>query len=156
MKYIKNKILIISLASGILGCSQSATSVFEKDPIYAQNIQYTKVIKSIAKDDVQAIFNITYLNSVESSKWDNEKQNFLIGSYTFNNNPNEFHLSMNDTIPTNITLVKKTDSLYKDIAFKNNWATYKIVSFAAVKDTNLTLQYTHPEYKTISVNFIKE
>jgi len=156
MKYIKNKILIVSLASGILGCSQSATSVFEKDPIYAQNIQYTKVIKSIAKDDVQAIFNITYLNSVESSKWDNEKQNFLIGAYTFNNNPNDFHLSMNDTIPTDTTLVKKTDSLYKDIAFKNNWATYKIVSFTDLKDTNLTLQYTHPKYKTISVNFIKE
>ena len=62
MKNIKNKILILGLSSIIVGCSQSATSVFDIDPIYGQNIQYSKVIKFVEKDNVTAIFNITYLN----------------------------------------------------------------------------------------------
>ena len=96
MNNIKNKILILGFTSLLVGCSQSATSVFDRDPIYAQNVQYSKVIKFVDKDTVNAIFNITYLNSVDSSQWDNDKQNFLIGSYTFDNNETSFELDMNE------------------------------------------------------------
>lgn len=156
MKNIKNKILIFTLSSIFLGCSQSATSVFNKDPLYAQNIQYSKVLKSIEKENVNAIFNITYLNSVDSSKWDNDKQNFLIGSYTFDNNQTDFKLSMNNMSIINSKPVKKTDKIYKNIAFKNHWATYSIVTFNNTESKTITLQYTHPNYKNISVSFTKE
>ena len=36
-------ISFIAVIGFFVGCSQSATSVFKKDPIYAQNIQYTKI-----------------------------------------------------------------------------------------------------------------
>lgn len=156
MRNIKNKILIFTLSSMLVGCSQSATSVFDTDPIYGQNMQYSKVIKSIKDENVNAIFNITYLNSVDSSKWDNDTQRFLIGSYTFDNNLNDFKITMNDKSQLSSKEVSKTDPLYKNIAFRNAWATYHIVTFEDDTNTLLTLQYTHPEFTSIQTTFVKE
>ena len=96
MKNFINIILIFTLAYLFSGCSQSATSVFERDPLYAQNIQYSKVIKVVEKENVNAIFNITYLNSVDSWKWNDDQQHFLIGTYTVDNNASQYKLTMND------------------------------------------------------------
>jgi len=156
MRNIKNKILIFALSSILLGCSQSATSVFDIDPIYGQNVQYSKVIKSIKDENVNAIFNITYLNSVDSSKWDNGTQNFVIGTYTFDNNASDFQLTMNNKSKLSSTEVLKTDPLYKNIAFRNNWATYHIVTFENDTNTRLTLKYVHPEFNAIQTTFEKE
>ena len=159
MNNIKNKILIFGFTTLLFGCSQSATSVFKKDPIYAQNVQYSKVIKSIEGQNINAIFNITYLNSVDSDKWNNGKQNFLIGSYTFDNK-NDFQLTLNNQKQTSSKIVLKSDPMYKNIAFLNNWAEYKIVSFDQVnyKTDNdlLVIEYTHPKYNTITASFVKE
>jgi len=157
MNNIKNNILIFGFATLLIGCSQSATSVFDRDPIYAQNVQYSKVIKSVDKETVNAIFNITYLNSVETLKWDNDKQNFLIGTYTFDNNASDFNLTMNDASLISSKEVTKTDPLYENIAFRNGWAKYNIVTFDEVDDNKtLTIKYTHPTFKTIKAQFLRE
>ena len=157
MKNIKNKILILTLGTLFMGCSQSATSVFDRDPIYAQNVQYSKVIKSVDKETVNAIFNITYLNSVDSSKWDNDKQNFLIGTYTFDNKASDFNLTMNDSTQISSKEVSKTDPLYENIAFRNSWAEYNIVTFNEVDDNKtITIKYTHPTFNTIDAKFLRE
>jgi len=156
MNNIKNKILIFGFTLILAGCSQSATSVFDKDPIYAQNVHYSKVIKSIEKDNVNAIFNITYLNSVDSSKWDNETQNFLIGTYTFDNNESSFNLTLNEQTQIKSKEITKKDPLYKNIAFRNSWAKYKIVTFNDDDNKTITIKYTHPTFNTITTTFIKE
>jgi len=158
MNNIKNNILIFGFTTLLIGCSQSATSVFDRDPIYAQNVQYSKVIKSVDKETVNALFNITYLNSVDAEKWNNSnKQNFLIGTYTFDNKASDFNLTMNDSSQISSKEVSKTDPLYENIAFRNSWAKYNIVTFDEVDDNKtLTIKYTHPTFKTISTTFVKE
>lgn len=156
MKNIKNKILIFGLSSMILGCSQSATSVFERDPLYAQNIQYSKVIKVVEKENVNAIFNITYLNSVDSWKWNDDQQHFLIGTYTVDNNASQYKLTMNDMEPISKKEVTKENELFKNIAFRNHWGKYSIVSFEDSDEKNLTLVYKYGVDNNISTTFIKE
>jgi len=156
MKNIKNKILIFGLSTILLGCSQSATSVFDKDPLYAQNMQYTKIIKVVEKNNVNAIFNITYLNSVNSKKWDNNKQNFLIGSYSVDNNISKYLLRMNGMSQIAAHPISKENQLYKDIAFKNYWGKYNIVTFDDSDSKTLTLMYKYGEDNNISTTFIKE
>ncbi|MGB5867988.1 MAG: hypothetical protein WBG69_08980 [Arcobacteraceae bacterium] len=156
MKNIKNKILIFGLSSMILGCSQSATSVFEKNPIYGQNIQYSKVIKVVEKENVNAIFNITYLNSVDSWKWNDDQQHFLIGTYTIDNNASQYKLTMNDMEPISKKEVTKENELFKNIAFRNHWGKYNIVSFEDSDEKNLTLVYKYGVDNNISTTFIKE
>lgn len=156
MNNIKNNILIFGFTLILAGCSQSATSVFDRDPIYAQNVQYSRVIKSVEKDTVHAIFNITYLNSVDSKRWDNNKQNFLIGTYTFDNNETQFVLDMNEKPQLSSLKVLKTDPIYENIAFRNSWAKYTIVSFEDDNNKSVILKYSHPILNTISTTFIKE
>jgi len=159
MNNIKNKILTFGFVTLLMGCSQSATSVFERDPIYGQNVQYSKVIKSIdiEKETVNGIFNITYLNSVNPQKWNNGKQNFLIGTYTLDNKKDDFQLTLNSQKQISSKKITKDSPMYKNIAFLNNWAEYEIVSFDNVdEDSTLLIQYTHPIYKSISATFVEE
>ena len=156
MNNIKNNILILGFASILIGCSQSATSVFEKDAIYAQNLQYSKVIKSVEKETINGLFNITYLNSVNTEKWDNNKQNFLIGTYVFENKEADFELFMNDKKSIASTNITEDNPMYKNIALRNDWAKYKIVTFNNDQNSTLTIKYTHPTFKTISTTFKKE
>ncbi len=154
---MKKKILLLLISFFFVGCNQSATSVFKKDPIYAQHLQYTKVLKVFNKENnVQAIANITYLNSVDSSKYNNKTQNFLVGIYIENGDKNEYVFTMNGINSTNITLVDKEDELYKNIAFKNNWAEYFIYTFNDSEQKNLTLKYLNPKIGFGSVSFVKE
>jgi len=156
MKNIKNKILIFTLSIIFLGCSQSATSVFDKDAIYGQNLQYSKVIKVIDKENVKAIFNITYLNSANREQWNNDKQNFLIGTFFVDNNSSQYKLSMNNMKSFSSTPLKKEDLLSKNIAFVNHWAEYNIVSFKDTKEKVLKLSYKYGNNQTISISFLKE
>lgn len=156
MNNIKKNILILGLASVLTGCSQSATSVFNKNASYGQNIQYSQVIKSIEKENVNAIFNITYLNSVNTEKWDNNKQNFLIGTYVFDNDEKDFKLTLNGKKEIASYVIDKENPMYKNIAFRNSWATYKVVSFDNIDNSNLTIKYTHPTFDTITATFLRE
>jgi len=157
MNNIKNKILILTLGLLFLGCSKSATSIFNKDPIYGQNIQYSKIIKVLDKDIVKAILNITYLNSVDSKKWDkNNKQNFLIGVYSLDDNNSKYQLTMNNMKYLKSMPIKKEDQLSKNIAFENHWATYNLVSFPNTKSNIIKLTYTYDNNQTVSTSFLKE
>lgn len=154
---MKNVFFIILISFILIGCNQSATSVFKKDPIYAQNLQYTKLIKVLNKDqEIEAIVNITYLNSVDSKKYNNNSQNFLVGIYKEDLNTTNYMLSMNELLNVNIKAIDKDSVEYKNIAFKNNWAEYYIYTFVDLETKVLTLKYFNPNVGKGSVSFEKE
>lgn len=156
MKYLKNTILVLCTILLFSNCSQSATSVFDKDPIYGQNIQYSKIVKIVDKDTVKAMFNITYLNSVDSWKWNDDKQNFLIGTFIVDSNTaTQYSLNMNGLKAIKVEPLDPNSDLAKNVAFKNHWAKYHIVSFEDVDDKILTLTYIYKELYA-STTFIKE
>lgn len=154
---MKNVFFIILISFILIGCNQSATSVFKKDPIYAQNLQYTKLIKVLNKDqEIEAIVNITYLNSVNSKKYNNNSQNFLVGIYKEDLNTTNYMLTMNELLNVNIKAIDKDSVEYKNIAFKNNWAEYYIYTFVDLETKVLTLKYFNPTVGKGSVSFEKE
>ena len=155
-KYI-SILIFITILSFIAGCSQSATSVFKKDPIYAQNIQYTKIGKIIVKDEVTALVNVTYLNSVDSSKWDNGKQNFIVGLYISDEKSDEtYELTINNKKYEDIKDISKEDAIYENIAFRNNWAAYSIMTFDDIEDKTINLLYSDTKENNTTISFIKE
>ena len=162
MKSTKKNIMILSVVGfaslSILfsGCSRTATTGFEKDPIYAQNLQYTKVGKIIKDKEVEFLANVTYLNSVDSSKWNNGRQNFLVGTYVTNKNNAIYSSTVNEELPILIEDIGKDDKMYKHIALINKWADYKILSFNDTNNTNVVLTYTSSQDNNVSVSFIKE
>ncbi|MEA2050824.1 MAG: hypothetical protein U9O56_08850 [Campylobacterota bacterium] len=137
-------VLLLSLFSILFtACNQSATSVFKKDPIYAQNIQYTKLMKIVdANKTIKEILNITYLNSVDTKRY-NKNQNFLVGIYSNNeNNITNGVLTINKIKSIDKIKVSKDDDIYKNIAFKNNWADYYIYIFPNDNNEKLVVNYT--------------
>ncbi len=159
---ITKKILSFSIvATSILftGCSRDATTGFDKDSIYAQNLQYTKIAKIITNNEVEVLLNITYLNSTNSEKWNNGYQNFLISKYfTDDNKIVKDSFTLSDQAVSSSVIVNKTDRIYKNIALRNNWADYKIVSF---KDTDniskkISLQYNYNDTAKAVVTFVTE
>jgi len=156
-KYILASSLLV-VTSLFTACSQSASSVLDKDPIYAQNLQYTKIGKIIQNDEVSAILNVTYLNSVDKKKYNtNNKQYFIIGTYIINENDSKYELQMNGQNYISSQEIKKDDDLYKNIASKNHWGKYQLVSFSNTKDNNINVSYTDlKSKKNTIVTFIKE
>ncbi len=154
---MKQRIYLLCILISFTACNQSATSVFKKDPIYAQNIQYTKILKVIDKDKrVDVVVNITYLNSTNNKKYNDGKQNFLVGIYSDIDNANEYTLSLNNTKSISISKIDKSHYLYKNIAFRNNWATYYIYTFNDIKNNNLVLTYNNSKVGFDTVAFEKE
>ena len=170
MKYIQSKIKFIILSSFIVvftGCSQSAFKHFDKKDEFVQNVQYTKLVKIVEKNIVKAIATITYLNSADSSTWDNGKQNFIIGMYIIDKNKDccslelsiqkKKEIQLNETdieyekinlTPVSQKSILKSDRLYDSIPLRNNWAEYKLVSYdlQEIKDIE-TLTFTFRENK---------
>jgi hypothetical protein len=154
-KYILASSLIV-VTSLFTACSQSASSVLNKDPIYAQNLQYTKVGKIINSGEVQAIVNVTYLNSVDAKKYNtNGTQNFIIGTYVVDDKYNSYSLKMNGQTPTSKKEISKEDKLYENIAYRNHWGKYHFVTFNDTKDDNITINYSNKN-NTTTLTFIKE
>ena len=159
MKSIKKNIAILSLttlALSFTACNQSATSVLNKEPIFGQNLQYTKVGKIVIDKEVQALINITYLNSVDSKAWDNDKQNFLIGTYIAENNDTTYSLTMNGNKEIGTSKVPQNDPIFQNIALKNNWASYQITTFDDVEETKLELVFKDTLDNNATISFIKE
>ncbi len=148
------------------GC-QSALNVFNKtDTQYEKGLQHTKVKPILFKDDTIAIINATYLNSINTDKWNDEKQNFLIGIYIskdekkddkkFINNP-QYKITLNGKNYIKAELFTKEHSkLYKDIPLKNPWAKYYLVSFNDIKNKTVKLEYTHIKFGKAVLSFEKE
>ena len=159
MKNIKKYITIITLTTltlSFIGCNQSATSVLNKEPIFGQNLQYTKVGKIIVDKEVQALINITYLNSVDSKIWDNGKQNFLVGTYIAENTKTNYTLTMNGNKEVATNKIPQNDKIFQNIALKNNWASYQIVSFDNVEEKQLDLVFKDSLEHNTTISFTKE
>ena len=148
-------ILFLVILFLITGCNQSATSVFKKDPDYAQNLQYTKIVKIIdKKENIPLLANITYLNSVDTDKY-TKNQYFLIGAYSDKENIT-YNITMNGKIPINIDNIDANSIKYKNIAFKNNWANYYIYEFINTPDKKLTLKLSLKNINSNTISFDKE
>lgn len=145
-----------SLSILFTGCSRDATTDFNKDPIYAQNLQYTKVAKIITKNEVELLINVTYLNSVDNLKWDNGKQNFLVGTYVTDKQNAIYSATVDGELPILIEDIDKDDDMYDSIALINKWADYKILSFKDTKNANVVLTYNSSQDNNVSLSFPKE
>lgn len=166
------KILLIfsfsSLFFILTGC-QSALNVFDKSGTnYEKGLQHTKVKAIIYKDQTKAIINITYLNSVDAKKWDNDYQNFLVGIYISEDNElkntqyihnTRYKLTKNNVGFTKYKELQKDDKLYKSIPLLNPWAKYYLMSIYKNKentDKNIVLKYENPNFGFVLLPFEKE
>ena len=147
------------------GC-QSALSVFDKTGTqYEKGLQHTKVKHVTFENQTKAIINVTYLNSMDSKKWDNKYQNFLVGIYISDDfkdedkralNNKSFKLSMNDKKSVKSTLFTNKYKLYKHIPLKNPWATYYIISFKKDDKKSSNIKYYHSKYGSVILPFQTE
>jgi len=157
MKRIKKNIAILSFITlSFTACNQSATSVLNKEPIFGQNLQYTKVGKITINNEVQALVNITYLNSVDSKAWDNGKQNFLVGTYIAEDSNTTYSLTMNGNKEISTNTVPQNDKIFENIALKNNWASYQITTFDDIEEKKLHLVFKDSLEHNTTITFIKE
>jgi len=160
MKSIKKNIaILISLTSLTLlftACNQSATSVLNKEPIFGQNLQYSKVGKIVIDKEVQALINVTYLNSVDTKIWDNDKQNFLIGTYIAEDNNTTYSLTLNGNSEISTSKLPKNEPIFQNIALKNNWASYQITTFDDVEEKQLHLVFKDSLGHNTTITFEKE
>lgn len=155
-KYILASSLIV-VTSLLTGCSQSASSVLNKDPIYAQNLQYSKVGKIIKDSEVQVLLNVTYLNSVDRKKYNSDnKQNFIIGTYIIDEKNSNYVVKMNGQGYISSKVINKDDELYKNIAFRNHWGKYSLVTFENTQDQNIEIKYSNNKGQSTTLEFIKE
>jgi len=139
----------------VAGCSNSTSILLKKDKGYAQNIQYTKISKVIYKDKVVLLLNATYLNSVDTKIW-NKDQNFLVSAYKMDNDALDFNVTLNEKKPYHTRNIDKTDKIYKNIAFRNGWAKYKLLTFKDDENTTLVLKVSNSVLGSTIINFIKE
>ncbi len=164
-KIVFNILFFILFIISFNGC-QSALNVFNKTGSqYEKGLQHTKVKNLIYENETKAIINVTYLNSMDNKKWDNEYQNFLIGIYISKDNKNKsktylsnakYTLTENDRYFVKNTIISKEHSLYKNIPIKNPWAKYYIVSFIKGSDKILVLKYSHAKFGKVNFSFEAE
>ncbi len=163
---MSQKILSIILILTIFTGCQSGLSVFDKTgTAYEKGLQHTKVKPLIFEKDTKAIINITYLNTLNPTKWDNENQNFLIGIYIPKNDNTknkqflqnfEYKLTMNDSEYTASRLILDDETQYSIIPLKNPWAQYYIISFKDIDTKTLSLKYSHLQFGEVNLEFEKE
>jgi len=151
------------------GC-QYKSNILDKGTQYEKGLKYTKVKSLIYQDINKAIINVTYLNSINNVKWDNKKQNFLVGIYIeqdhkdpnkqFINNPN-YSLFMNSMNYKDIIQINKKEKQYSHIPLENPWAKYYIISFDNDNKNIVKLQYSYNNnekrnLKIVTFQFDKE
>lgn len=151
MKKIKLKIRYIFFSALLVvfsGCSNSAFNYFDKEEPFVNNAKHTQVLKVVENDIVKAIVNITYLNAADEKKWTNKKQNFIIGKYIVEESDSDYSFDLQvekkkkiqldenkieyETVslqPSSEKTIKKSDSIYTQIPFKNSWAEYTLVTY---------------------------
>ncbi|MEA3316068.1 MAG: hypothetical protein U9Q30_09450 [Campylobacterota bacterium] len=139
----------------LVGCTQEKVPTFNIKDNYAQNLQYTKVKKVIIDNKVSEIIAITYLNSVDNKKWNDGFQNILISIYNdkLEINKNLLNITMNNNKLTSYKKVEKSNKIYENIAIKNRWSEYYILSYIDIKDAILSFKYNYNETQYIDINF---
>ena len=103
-------------------------------------------------DKIKAIFNAIYLNAASSNKWNNSKQNFLVTFYQTNTRYN-YKITLNDKDPISVKDITKDDKIYANIALRNSWSKYKIISFANTDDLILNLKANCDVLGQSTINF---
>jgi len=144
---MKKKIFLFNIAISFLliGCTIKEVPTFDIKNEYAQNLQYTKIKKISKNNKILAIISITYLNSVDSKRWNDGFQNILISVYKNNSLDNQdiLKVTMNNNKLTSYKKLEKEDELYEDIAIKNRWSEYYILSYIDTKEDLLSFKYNY-------------
>ena len=163
MKHYIDYLFIFLIFTFVFSGCQSAMSVFDKSGTqYERGLQHTRVKVLISDNSTKAIINISYLNSIDSAKWDNGYQNFLVGIYISDKNQNfinggEYTLTMNGIKYLTYTVLNKKQKIFNNIPLKNHWAKYYILKFPNDdKAKTLVLKYKHTTFGEITLSFEKE
>lgn len=154
-----NKVLItVGLFFTIIfsGCSSySITKYFNKDDFFLKALQETKKSDILKNNEVKVIFTATYLNRV-SKEYENNFENFIISVYETEEKNTKLNVSLNETVASEITSIKKESNLLKSLPLKNTWAKYYLVKFNKIEDSeNLNLKYFSQDNEEVSLSFQK-
>ncbi|MCI0500141.1 MAG: hypothetical protein L0Y61_00135 [Epsilonproteobacteria bacterium] len=162
----KKSVLAVTLLF-MVGCSsKSALTILDGDVLYERGLEYSRVGDVINSFETKAILNATYLNSTDSSKYDDKFHNFLVGIYITEDNENEENKFLNNkkyTLTLNGQDINKseelqtTHELWEHIPLKNPYAKYYIVSFNKQKNVNpILLEYSNPNQGKVTLSFQAE
>lgn len=146
------------------GCAnKSALSIFESDKLYEKSLQNTIVGDIVNSFETKALINATYLNSTDSSLYDDDYNNFLIGIYITEDNKDEkysflnnsrYVLTLNNKSIDKSEELKTTNYLWEHIPIKNPYAKYYIISFKKEKgEKSLNLKYENINLGMVTLHF---
>lgn len=162
-----NKIYLLSsllLIVGFSGCGPktSAYNYFQKDPISANSIQYTKKRDLNYQNETKAMFFSTYLNNINEKYRSDKLNSFVVGVHLVNNDNNHelekngYEITLNDKKANNIVKLDTNSNLVKSIPLKNSWANYYLVHFTNEEDIKeLALKFSHSKFGQVSVEYLK-
>ena len=148
------KYLVLSFISIVIftSCTTKNIDLLDKDSLYNQGLEYTKIKTIIKNNDIKGVLNITYLNPSYPKKFDKNYNEFLIGIYV-DNYQNNYMMYLNDKRYISKHLVNKNTKIYKNIPVFNPHAIYYIVKFNKDGSSNLNLSFTHKQYEKLSISF---
>jgi hypothetical protein len=142
-------------------------NVFKKgDTLYEKGLQYTKVGFLKYNENIKAILNVTYLNSIDTKQWDNkDNHNFLIGIYIIDDNEDDSKKYLNNSqykLTLNgenyISSEEFSDDylISKDMPLKNPWAKYYLVKFRKDNKKSLNIEYINTNFGKVQLPFESE
>ena len=163
---LKKSVLAAFLLFSVGCSSKSAMNVFNSDSLYEKGLEYTKVGDIVSSFETKAILNATYLNGTDSSKYNDDFQNFLVGVYITEDNTEDKDKFLNN-IKYKLTLngddfnkseeLESTNYLWEHIPLKNPHAKYYIVSFNKKEGVNsLLLEYSNSTQGKVTLSFPAE
>ena len=161
------KSFLVALLLLSTGCSsKSALSVFHGDVLYVSGLEYSRVGDIINSFETKAILNATYLNSTDSSHYDDNFHNFLVGIYITEDNEDvkeqflnnkKYVLTLNNQDINKTEELQTTNRLWEHIPLKNPYAKYYIVSFNKQENVNsLILKYENATLGKVTLSFQAE
>lgn len=140
-----------------LGCS-SKYEFANNDSSAKQALVHTKKFE-FTQNDIRYLLIVTYLSPINSFK-DNSKELFLVNVYTNKQNKNDIHLeaiSVNDkTQDLHVKKIEQNDKILNNLAFKNKWSKYFLVSSPAFNSSKIKLFMEIDKIKKVLVNFPKD
>jgi hypothetical protein len=162
----KKSVFVVFLLFSVGCSSKSALGIFESDVLYEKGLEHSRVGDIINSFETKAILNATYLNSTDSSKYDDEFHNFLVGIYITEDNKEikdqfinnkKYILTLNNKDINKTEELQTTDYLWEHIPLKNPYAKYYIVSFNKQENVNsLVLKYENFTIGKVTLSFPAE
>lgn len=128
-------LLFISIFLASCTSKNSAFRYFNKNELEAKSVRATKKVDIVKNKEVNTIFMATYLNQVDSSLVNDEKEEFLIFIYfadlnSQNIEDNGYSFFLNENEPKSIEKIEKDNNIYKSFMLKNYWGSYYLVKFS--------------------------